>query len=155
MLSNNDQRELVQTVTQTVLERVTEQLKQMYPSIVDGIAQQIDQKYRAEIDGLKQQIANLQSSRPSSASFVNPTVSPGSGSSAQRINLRKIGYGYKKFNGWIYYMNNDMMDFLYKVREDGTCNTQLTDFTVKSIEGIKNGKLIIADDDWNEHVIDL
>ncbi len=155
MLSNNDQRELVQTVTQIVLEKVTEQLKQMYPSIVDGIAQQIDQKYRAEIDGLKQQIASLQSSRPSSTSFVNPTVSPGPGSSAQKINLRKIGYDYKKFNGWIYYKNEDMMDFLFKVREDGTCNTQMTDYSVSLIDGIKRGKLIVTDNDYNEHTIDL
>lgn len=61
-----------------------------------------------------------------------------------------------KFNGWIYYANEEMCDFLYKVRVDGTDNQQLTDYSVDLIcAHVKNGKLYFDDSDDREHSIDL
>ena len=43
----------------------------------------------------------------------------------------RIPDGYK-CNGWIFYSNEDDCNCLYKIREDGTCNTKLTDYSVDS-----------------------
>lgn len=39
--------------------------------------------------------------------------------------------GYK-CKGWIFYSNKDDCNCLYKIKEDGTCNTKLTDYSVDS-----------------------
>ncbi len=165
MFEKNNYREIVQDVTRSVLENVQEQLKQMYPSILNGIIQQVDQQYRAEINGLNSQIQDLtrriaslenRPASPAPVSYTASTPQPSySGGSAQRIDIRKIGYHYKKFNGWIYYLNPDMMDYLYKVREDGTCNTQMTNYTVSLIWGISNGKLEISSNEKGRHKVNL
>lgn len=63
--------------------------------------------------------------------------------------------GYK-FNGWIYYANDEMGDFLYKVRSDGTENQQLTDYSVWGTGmSVRNGKLYYSDRSRKEHFIDL
>lgn len=41
----------------------------------------------------------------------------------------KLPYGYK-CKGWIFYPNKDDCNCLYKIKEDGTCNTKLTDYSV-------------------------
>lgn len=43
----------------------------------------------------------------------------------------RIPDGYK-CKGWIFYSNEDDCNCLYKIREDGTCNTKLTDYSVDS-----------------------
>ncbi len=62
-----------------------------------------------------------------------------------------------QYNGWIYYANKKMGNYLYRVREDGTNNQQLTDFSVGCLVHIdmrvKNGLLHFKDDDYNEHTI--
>ena len=62
-----------------------------------------------------------------------------------------------QYNGWIYYANKRMGNYLYRVREDGTNNQQLTDFSVKSYVHIsmkvKNGLLYFEDDDYQVHTI--
>ena len=65
----------------------------------------------------------------------------------------KIGLRY---NGWIYYANPLMGDSLYKVRENGTDNTQLTDSSVLSYSfKVKNGKLVFQDFESHQHEISL
>lgn len=47
------------------------------------------------------------------------------------VNIVKIPNGYK-CKGWIFYSNKDDCNCLYKIKEDGTCNTKLTDYSVMS-----------------------
>ncbi len=148
MLSPNDFREVVQNVSQTVLEKVTEQLKQMYPTIVDGITQQVRQEFRAEIDGLKQQIASLQSGRPSAAGTSSKTqfVPPAAPSSTDCIDMRPV-LDYQcvhgSFLGVIYYFNPSDHNYLYAVKEDGSCNTQLTDFACSKFYNHPYGNVVM------------
>lgn len=75
-----------------------------------------------------------------------------------KINMSRyrIGIAGFKFNGWIYYANDEMGDFLYKVRLDGTDNQQLTDYSVQSgMMNVKNGKLYYHDHSYREHAINL
>ena len=74
-----------------------------------------------------------------------------------RINVERedIKYGGYKYNGWIYYANKEMGNFLYKVRVDGIDNQQLTDYSVVGLFKIKNGKLYFSDASYNEHSIEI
>lgn len=74
----------------------------------------------------------------------------------KRIDMSRfdIEEGYK-YDGWIYYANEEMGDFLYRVRTDGTDNQQLTDYSVTIFPPfrINNGELFFYDANFNEHSI--
>lgn len=79
------------------------------------------------------------------------------GSSGKRIDVSRI-YGAFEFNGWLYYANEKMGDFLYRVRTDGTGNEQLTDYSVlymRSCAKVQNGKLYFEDKEFRERSINL
>ena len=51
-----------------------------------------------------------------------------------------------------------MGNFLYRCREDGTCNEQLTDYSVVSLSvggKVKNNKLYFKDSEFEQHSINL
>ena len=73
---------------------------------------------------------------------------------AARIDVSRIYDGFK-FDGWIYYPNENMGDFLYKVREDGSENTQLTNYSVIGLFKVSDGYLIFSDADYNDRKIKL
>lgn len=62
-----------------------------------------------------------------------------------------------EFNGWIYYANASMGNFMYKIRTNGKDAQQVTDYSVGSMHNakVKNGKLFFEDCDYREHSIDL
>lgn len=58
-------------------------------------------------------------------------------------------YSSVRFDGWLFYNNHDMADFLYMVREDGYYNTQVTDYRVWSVE-VSKGYVCFDDCNYNE-----
>ena len=80
--------------------------------------------------------------------FDNNKAFPGMDDYSVRIGLH--------YNGWIYYANPLMGKCLYRVRENGTDNTQLTDYSVTGVFKVKSGKLILIDDiNLDTHEISL
>lgn len=58
-----------------------------------------------------------------------------------------------EYDGWLYYANEKMGHFLFKVRKDGTGNEQLTNYSVNDMGtfgNIKNGKLYFKNKDYRE-----
>ena len=56
------------------------------------------------------------------------------------------------YNGWIYYINEQNGRFLYKIRENGTDNRRLTDYTVDATYSqfsVRNGYIYVEDYDFN------
>ncbi len=47
-----------------------------------------------------------------------------------RLHPLHPGFNCVKHMGWLYYVNQERKDFLYRVREDGTENQQITNFSV-------------------------
>lgn len=137
-------------IYQTVLAQCTEQIDKLKNEINrlqkqnDNMTKRMD---KLEILVQKQNIEKNVFSRPQKQD-KNCT---------DKIELDRIkGYAYE-YDGWLYYANEKMGEFLYRVRTDGTGNEQLTDYSVRmmSVSKIKNGKLYFCDKDFNEHSIKI
>lgn len=72
------------------------------------------------------------------------------------VNRYDISTGFK-YDGWIYYRNKEMGNFLYKVRLDGTENTKLTDYSVSLSCGfsVKGNKFYFFDASFDKRSINL
>lgn len=156
-------REIYETVYNDVMKEVQENLSQMKPQliheIVDSAAQKVIDKYEQRFKQLEQKISrmerNLQSGDLSDNIRANTNNSNGNVSNkASRIDVSQIYNGFK-FDGWIYYLNENMGDFLYKVREDGSENTQLTNYSVIGLFKVSDGYLNFSDADYKDRKIKL
>lgn len=154
-IKNSDMREICDAVRDSVMENVSQNLKKLEPQIVAEIEEKVklslENQYNDRISQLESKVRMLEgklSSTDNGDSMKN-------NSSVNRIDVSKI-YHYFEFNGWIYYSNRKMGDFLYRVREDGTDNTQLTDYSVfLGSCKVSNGYLHFADCDFNDRKIKL
>lgn len=72
-------------------------------------------------------------------------------------NYNDVYWDNFRFNGWVYYSDPSMGNFMYKARTNGKDKQQVTDYSVKDIRyaKVKNGKLYFRDCDDNERSIDL
>lgn len=160
-------------IYQAVLEQCSNQIeaiKSEYGNqLVKIVMEQISMQYESRIANLENSNAELSKkiaimeqqskkqqteTRHTPVSSTNSTTNP-----KEKIS---IDYSIKssafEFNGWLYYANEKMGYFLYKVKTDGSCNQQLTDYSVSYYmrsSKVKNGKLIFKDSEAREHSIDL
>lgn len=166
----SDAREIYQAVMEQCTKKI-ESIKSEYGNqLAEMVMDQIAKEYESRILYLEsenkellnrivkieQQIQNQQkkfNNNKSPSSIKNSTKSE------ERITIdTSIRVSSFEFNGWLYYANEKMGNFLYKVRIDGTCNQQLTDYSVDEMmtgSRVKNGKLEFRDADYNIHFIDL
>lgn len=156
-------REIYETVYNDVMKDVQENLSQMKPQliqeVVDSAAQKVIDKYEQRFKQLEQKISkmerSLQSGNLSNNTKVNTNNSNGNVSNkAAKIDVSRINDGFK-FDGWIYYPNENMGNFLYKVREDGSENTQLTNYSVIGLFSVSNGYLNFSDADYEGRKIKI
>lgn len=156
-LINNNFHEADTDLRNEILEEVRNNLSQMKPdiisSIVEEVTRKIDGRYASQIGKLENRVLKLE--RHINDEQTVPTQqkkSTGTSNAKGKIDVQKINSVYKfRFDGWIYYDNRDMGGFLYRVREDGSENTQLTDYTVH-LAGCKvaRGYLYYDDAEFNE-----
>lgn len=161
--SNGTNKEICDTVYRDVMEEVKDNLTQMKPQLVETIINEVNQrlelKYDNIIQKLEMRITELE--RKPQRMHQNFETRKGMQEStekvtdnADRIDVSRL-YGVFKYQGWIYYPNKEMADFLYKVKEDGSCNTQLTDYSVYSGFKVSNNCLHFQDRDLNDRQISL
>ena len=158
---DNDAREIYEAV----LGEVKKDLSKIAPQYEEKILLSVEQKVmerlselarwndqlEKQLDFLRGQIEDLKDKEGIANAYLNAD-------DANRIDIYQFNSGNSaKFNGWIYYANEEMCNFLYKVRVDGTDNQQLTDYSVSSMYNakVKSGKLYFKDSDYREHSIDL
>lgn len=136
-----------------------EEAKQQIQIQLNELKQQ-NEKLENKITNLKKRVQDLERSTKNNLGETGEVLgrSEKSANAAKdKIDMSRycIFDGYK-FNGWIYYANDEMGDFLYKVRSDGTENQQLTDYSVWGTGmSVRNGKLYYQDHSFKEHFIDL
>ena len=159
-LNSKDIREICDCVQEAVLDIVGQNLSKMKPQVVSEIRNklicELEKTYSSRISSLESRIAKLEQ-QISDQGIERVQDDIKKKIRAHKIDVSKI-YGGFKYNGWIYYLNEEMGDFLYKVREDGGENTQLTDYSVSTWPrfSIKNGYLCFADKkDMNDRKIKL
>lgn len=145
------------SVQEVVMSIVRQNLLQTKPQIITEIENELIRKlektYSSRISSLESRIAKLEQQ------ISDQGIEWGLDGIKKKITTHKIDvsriYGGFKYNGWIYYPNEEMGDFLYKVREDGSQNTQLTDYSIRSYFSINNGYLYFRDNKWNDRKIKL
>lgn len=179
---------VTQQVTANIVRQLGDMKPDVEVEIADAVFKTVDSLIQPKIQSLETSIANLQnqlskndtsslqrqlndlqtrisnlerqnaSSGNNNSSYSNP-VTPVSSSNNQDL-LDKIQFWqHKNYNGWIIYVNENQADFLFKIREDGSQNTQLTNFSVMLIRGIKSGMfsstLEIVDTNHQRHTINI
>lgn len=159
-------------IYQAVLEQCTKQIeiiKNEYGNQLSAlIIEQISRTYQARLTSiendnkrLKEEVMTLKERvnrmAISKSALTAPTTSSSS-SNGDKINLNQINrYSCFEFAGWLYYANDKMGGFLYRVKTDGTGNQQLTDYSVCTMSSarVKDGKLFFKDKDYRERSIEL
>lgn len=161
--SDSTTRGIYETVYNDVMKEVQENLSQMKPQliqeVVDSAVHKVIDKYEQRFEQLEQKILKMERNLQSGALSNNVKVNINNSNrkvskKTARINVSRI-YGGFKFDGWIYYPNEDMGDFLYKVREDGSENTQLTNYSVSGHFKVSDGYLYFCDKNLKDRKIKL
>jgi len=156
-------REIYETVYNDVMKEVQENLSQMKPQliqeVVDSAAKKVIDKYEQRFKQLEQKISNMERNFQGGDLSNNTKASTNkfngnTSNKAAKIDVSRIYNGFM-FDGWIYYPNKNMGDFLYKVREDGSENTQLTNYSVIGLFKVSDGYLNFSDADYKNRKIKL
>jgi len=159
-LINNDFHRADTDLRNEILEEVRNNLSQMKPEIISSIIEEIVSKmygrYASRIGKPENRISELER-RASDAqeATVRQKTPIGSPSTAKKIDTSRIIYSAFHFDGWIYYPNKNMGNFLYRVREDGCENTQLTDYSVELVARVEGGYLYYLDGTYKERKLKL
>ena len=130
--------------------KISDRLSKQYSSRIENLERQ-NQKLAKRLEKLEAVLQSEEKSFKDLRSSLNRRT--------DRIEIDlDIKVGAYEFDGWYYYPNKRMGDFLYRVKKDGTCNTQLTDYSVVlTWAKVKNGKLYFHDlnDLLNYRALDL
>lgn len=135
--------EIYAAVYSDVMKEVRQNLSQMKPQLIqeiaDAVIARIEKEYGKRLEKLERKASekNRQAGEGKQAQTA-------SGKGA-RINVSELDDKYK-VGGWIYYPNRDNGEFLYKVRPDGSDNTQLTDYAVYGESFSAEGGYLYFDD---------
>ena len=109
------------------------------PTVLSDILKrqnEIKSEYQNNLNALNVRIDKLEKSV--ATSVKPPTVL------SDILKRQDVNNGFR-YGDWIFYINKDNADFLYKVKKDGSQNIQLTDFSVAGFFNIKNGYLHFRD----------
>lgn len=170
----NDAREIYEEVLDAVKKELEELIPQYEEKVIENVVGRLNsdentyviEQYDRKINELEQknkllekQISEIQSRLFQIPKEIGCNVQKKNTDLARNdridVKRRDIRHGYK-YNGWIFYINEEMGDFLYKVRVDGTDNQQLTDYSVVNLPfNIKNSKLYFNDASFKEHSIEI
>ena len=152
--------ELIQSITEESTKRAMNQVKKLiHESTNDEINQlrkkntSLEQMYAR----LEQRITKLESMSSTSVSSPQTKSESSSYSALSEGEMRNIRSHGFKVNDWIYYANKSNGNFLYKVRTDGTGNTQLSDCSLfgNGFMHISGGYLYYSVDGGGENKIKI
>lgn len=145
--------EIYKAVYNDVMKEVRQNLSQMKPQLVQEIVEEVisevEEQYGKRLKKLERKL-----SEKSGTVKEGPKAPPVS-KTAAKIDVTKIYCPYR-VGEWIYYRNSEDGGCLYKVRKDGSYNTQLTDYSVSYSFSVSGGYLYCTDTrNYREHKIKL
>jgi len=138
-------------VFERVMAELQKNINQMLPGIIENIKNEIKNEYQNKLNALTTRIDKLENSlaKPAATS-VTPSVP-----SSAILQKSYVRNGFK-YGDWIFYNNEDNANFLYKVKKDGSQNTQLTNYSIlENLISIRDGYLYVLDSIGNERQIKL
>lgn len=184
---SHEEKAMEERITRRILKEVRRNLTEMKPGLMEELEGRAVQNIQVELNALTNRLNSLENtvsqlqdevrkaqtetvlknrsseSRPcapqgtgGSQETVNGTLTPFVPNDFPGLDDYEVRSGFK-FNGWIYYQNPLMGNFLYGVRSNGTENTQLTDYSVKPMgfAKIRGNSLVFQDASFHEHEIPL
>ena len=155
-LTDEEQLSISNVVYEKVMSELKNNINQTFPQIIQSITDEVTQKFQEEINRLKQRINDLKSRNANLSAQSVSIVSKNKKTVLSEDEMDDIDFYGFHFNGWIYYKNERQGNFLYKVREDGTENIQLTDYSIYSNHfTVKDGYLYFNTDAFNTSKIKL
>ncbi len=154
-LTDEEQLSISNVVYEKVMFELKNNINQMLPQIVQSITDEVTQKFQEEINRLNQRIDDLESRNTNLSAQSVSIISKNKKAVLSEDEMYDIDVFGFHFNGWIYYQNKRQANFLYKVREDGTENTQLTDYSILDDFSIKDGYLYFLTASLNTSKIKL
>lgn len=124
----DEQDDLRAQITQDVMKMVQEELNKIKPSLVASIKEEVIKELsQTGSQSVQQQHEN----KDSGWYIVDGTGRPDQKHMPREWDWYTLwNYDGFHYDGWIYYVNKQNGNFLYKVKENRTDNRQLTDYTV-------------------------
>jgi len=140
-----------------IMNMINDSIQTMLPQITENIRQEIKKEYQQKINELTARIDKLEKSmtkgdKQTEVSTTPFTPSPKTLSQGEMMRISFFGF---KYGEWIFYINDNNGDFLYKVKTDGTQNTQLTGYSVRGCFSIEDGYLCFDDSHCRKKKIKL
>lgn len=132
-------------ITQDVMKMIQKELQKIKPELIASIKEEVLQE-------LSQEGAQDVTVQDDGWDIVDGAGRPDNTYIPDWLMVELHGFRY---GGWIYYSNERNGKFLYKIRENGTDNRQLTDYTVDVDDYdfyVRNGDVYI---DACEHKIKI
>lgn len=140
----DEQDDLRAQITQDVMKMVQEELKKIKPSLIASIKEEVI-KELSQTGSQSVQHDN----KDNGWYIVDGTGRPDKKHMPGKWDWETLwNYTGFHYDGWIYYVNKENGNFLYKVKEDRTDNRQLTDYTVDVYPddfSVRNGDVYIDD----------
>ncbi len=141
--SSGAKDEIYAAVYSDVMKEVRQNLSQMKPQLIQEIADAVMARIEEEY-GKRLKKLDSKASKKNRQDGEGKQAQTASGK-GERIDVSELDDQYK-VGGWIYYPNPDDGEFLYKVRPDGSDNTQLTDYAVWGESFLAEGGYLYFDD---------
>ena len=158
-MNNREIIEISDTVYKLVMNTIRKEINECMPQFIQNVTVEVKRKveleYGNKIKNLEDKIRQLENQNiVARKEIVYQAKTINNVTTKIDMSKQSIRLGHK-FNGWIFYANDEMGDFLYKVRTDGSENTKLTDYDVCSYFSIKNRYLYFGDGELKDQKIKI
>ncbi len=143
-----DMNESVQEVVKQCVEIVQDEINMKIPKIIYNIIEEANINTKKQISIATKDFENLirkivkeelNNINHQSNSYYNNKIT------SKEIERLKRKYGSMTADGWVMYINEDEGERLYKIRLDGTENTQLTTGKIWTVDNVENGWIYYTD----------
>lgn len=155
-----DAKEIYQAVLDDCTTQINQIKKEYGEALTEAICDKISQQYSARIDQLEQQnrelslqLEKIETKLMNEKTKINPTIVRSRDDLAE---MRIMRATILEYDDWRYYVNHEMGNFLYRIKNDWTCKEQVTDYSVQREEAyIRNGKIYFTDCNFQTRSIDI
>lgn len=174
-----DMNELIQEVVKQCVEIIHDEINMKIPKIIDSVIEEADKNTKKQVSIVtqdfndmirkiaKEELNNIYGTQKfknmitktikeelNNINYQSNSYSDNKVTSKE-VEKLKNQYGSMTADGWVLYMNRDEGERLYKIRLDGSENTQLTTGKIWSINNIENGWVYYYDVHMKEKKVRL
>ena len=140
-----DENELVERVCQKCIEKVVYEINKLLPKIIEDITYQVNINTNKQINMATKDLEFLTRQLIIEA-LTNINLQQNSYKNEHKdVEKLKRSYGSLTADGWVFYINKDEGERLYKIRLDGSNDTELTKGRIREVDNIEGGWVYYTD----------